>query len=275
MIFDRADASALAALLRAAARAEIMPRFRRLEAGAVRQKSGPLDLVTDADTAAERAIAEGIAARWPGALVIGEEGAAADPSLLARLPAAELAFVVDPVDGTFNFATGVPLFAVMAAAVVRGRVAMAAIFDPMGDDTALAIAGAGAWVETPSGARTQLCVAAPAEPPSMAGVVSWQFMPEPLRTRAVSRLPRLAATWNYRCAGHEYRLAASGGCHVLVYHRLLPWDHAPGWLLHREAGGFSAAFDGAEYSVARTAGGLLCAPGRAAWAATHAALLAP
>lgn len=275
MIFDRADASALAALLRAAARAEIMPRFRRLEAGAVRQKSGPLDLVTDADTAAERAIAEGIAARWPGALVIGEEGAAADPSLLARLPAAELAFVVDPVDGTFNFATGVPLFAVMAAAVVRGRVAMAAIFDPMGDDTALAIAGAGAWVETPSGARTQLRVAAPAEPPSMAGVVSWQFMPEPLRTRVISRLPRLAATWNYRCAGHEYRLAASGGCHVLVYHRLLPWDHAPGWLLHREAGGFSAAFDGAEYSVARTAGGLLCAPDRAAWAATHAALLAP
>ncbi|HVB66292.1 MAG TPA: inositol monophosphatase family protein, partial [Acetobacteraceae bacterium] len=131
MSFDRAEASALAALLRATARAEILPRFRRLAPGAVRQKSGPLDLVTDADEASERIIAAGIAARWPGALIVGEEATAADPTLLARLAEAELAFVVDPLDGTFNFAAGVPLFAVMAAAILRGRVVMAAIYDPM------------------------------------------------------------------------------------------------------------------------------------------------
>lgn len=273
MRFTREDATALAAMLRVAARTEILPRFGRLDAGAVRQKAGPLDLVTDADIAAERMIAAGIAARWPGALVVGEEAAAADPSLLGRLFGAELAFVIDPVDGTFNFASGVPLFAVMAAALVRGRVAMAAILDPMGDDTALAIEAAGAWLETPAGARTPLRVAAGADPAAMTGVVSWQFMPDPLRARVLSGLPRLAATWNYRCAGHEYRLAASGGCHLLAYHRLLPWDHAPGWLLHREAGGFSAAFDGSVFAPERTTGGLLCAPDRTAWDAARAVLL--
>ena len=275
MSFDRGDATALAALMRDAARAEVLPRFRRLGAGAIRPKSGPLDLVTDADEAAERFITSGIAARWPGALVVGEEAAAAEPALLARLGAAELAFVVDPVDGTFNFAKGVPLFAVMAAAIRRGRVELAAIFDPMGDDTALALAGGGAWIETPAGARTALRVAAAAPPAEMTGAISWQFLPEPLRGRLLGNLPQLAATWNYRCAGHEYRLAASGGCHVLLYHRLLPWDHAPGWLLHREAGGHAAGFDGAEYSPDRITGGLICAPDRIAWAAVRAALLEP
>ena len=161
----------------------------------------------------------------------------------------------------------------MAAAIRRGRVEMAAIFDPMGDDTMLALAGQGAWVETPDGARAPLRVAAPDLPARMSGAVSWQFLPESLRSRLLGNLPKLAASWNYRCAGHEYRLAASGGCHVLMYHRLLPWDHAPGWLLHREAGGYSAQFDGGEYAPERITGGLICAPDRAAWDAVRATLL--
>jgi fructose-1,6-bisphosphatase/inositol monophosphatase family enzyme len=78
-------------------------------------------------------------------------------------------------------------------------------------------------------------------------------------------LPRLgSATW-LRCAAHEYRMAASGACHVLFFNRLMPWDHAPGWLLHQEAGGYSAHFDGSVYSPAHTTGGLICTPDRASW----------
>ena len=58
------------------------------------------------------------------------------PSLLGRLAGAPLAFVVDPVDGTANFAAGLPLFGVMAAAIVRGEIVAAVIHDPVGDDTA-------------------------------------------------------------------------------------------------------------------------------------------
>ena len=123
----------VAALLRAAARTEILPRFRQLGAGAVRAKSGPLDLVTDADEAAERRIAAGLAALFPGCAVVGEEAATADPALLRRLDGAELAFVVDPVDGTANFAAGVPVFGCMAAALVRGEIVAAWIHDPIGD----------------------------------------------------------------------------------------------------------------------------------------------
>lgn len=273
MKLTAADASDLAAILRGAAQREILPHFRRLAAGAVRAKTGPLDLVTDADEAAERYLTEELALRFPRALIVGEESAAADPSWAERLNAAELAVVVDPIDGTFNFAHGVPLFGVMAAVLSRGEVALSAIHDPMGDDTALALRGEGAWIEDASGARTTLHVANAAEPKAMSGIASWQFLPEPLKSRMLARLPRIAATWSYRCAAHEYRLAASGGCHFLLYHRLLPWDHAPGWLLHREAGGYAAHFNGEAYLPRQITGGLLCTPDRASWDALHQTLL--
>ncbi len=273
MSFGARDASDFAALLRDAARAEIMPRFRRLRAQDVRTKASPLDLVTDADEAAERRLTAALAERFPGALVVGEEAVASDPSLLDRLATAERAVVLDPLDGTFNFAKGVPLFAVMAAVLVRGEVALAAIHDPLGDDTALAVRGEGAWVERADGAHIDLRVCSPAPLAGMSGIASWQFLPEPLKTRVLGRLSRVAATWSYRCAAHEYRLAVSGGCHFLLYHRLLPWDHAPGWLLHREAGGYAAHFDATPYLPRMISGGLICAPDQASWEALRAALL--
>lgn len=270
---DAARAAGVAELLRQAARAEILPRFRRLTSEAVRTKSGALDFVTDADEAAERVIAAGLERQFPGCLVVGEEGAAADPALLGRLAGAELAFVVDPVDGTANFVAGVPVFGCMAAALVRGEVVAAWIHDPVGgDDTAMALRGEGAWVEDAAGRRVDLRAAAPAPVGHMVGAVSWGFMPEPLKSRVTASLPRLAAVVGYRCAAQEYRLAASGHVHLLVYNRLLPWDHAPGWLLHREAGGFAAQFDGRPYSPLVHAGGLICAPDRAGWEAARAAL---
>ena len=106
----------------------------------------------------------------------------------------------------------------------------------------------------------------------MTGNVSWRHMPEPLRTTVVRNLPRLGHCWDYRCAAHEYRLTAGGYGHFQVYNRLLPWDHAPGWLLHQEAGGFSARFDGSPYDVREPSGGLICAPDRASWTALRDAL---
>jgi fructose-1,6-bisphosphatase/inositol monophosphatase family enzyme len=96
----------------------------------------------------------------------------------------------------------------------------------------------------------------------MIGAVSWGYMPPEQKALLLPRLARLAATVNFRCAAHEYRLAATGGAHLLVYNRLMPWDHAAGALIHAEAGGASAQFDGQPYSPLRHAGGLVCAPDR-------------
>lgn len=261
-----AQASDVAAMLRDAARAEILPRFRRLAAGDIRAKSGPLDLVTEADEAAERQITAELSARFPEAMILGEEAAAADPSLLVKMAEAELCFIIDPVDGTANFAAGVPLFGVMVAAVRNGETIAGWIHDPMGDDTVIGLRGEGAWVQAPDGARHDCRVAPPVPVASMVGAISWGYMPPERKARVLPRLARLAGTLNFRCAAHEYRLAATGGAHLLVYNRLMPWDHAAGVLIHSEAGGFSAQFDGQPYSPRRHTGGLLCASDRASHA---------
>ena len=272
MSFSDRDLQDVAALLCEAGRREIMPRFRRLGADAVRYKSGPLDLVTDADEAAEAMIAAGLRRRFSGCLVVGEEATAGDPGLLAGIADADLSFVVDPLDGTSNYAAGLPLFGTMAAAIIRGEVVAGAIHDPVGDDTALALRGEGAWMQTREGERRPLAVAAPVPVARMTGAASYRYLREPLRSAVCRNLPRVAASWDYRCGAHEYRLIAAGHCHFLLFNRLMPWDHAPGWLLHREAGGFSAQFDETPYRPTVTSGGLLCAPDAESWQALRAAL---
>jgi fructose-1,6-bisphosphatase/inositol monophosphatase family enzyme len=268
-----AQAREVAQLLRAAAGAEILPRFRRLAAGDIRTKSGPLDLVTEADEAAERHIEAGLRRIFPKAVIVGEEAAAADPGKLARMAEAQLCIVVDPVDGTANFAAGVPLFGVMAAAVFQGETIAAWIHDPMGDDTLMALRGEGAWVEGQDGHLHDCRVAPPAPLARMIGAISWGFMPRDRKAAVLPKLAGFASVMNFRCAAHEYRLVNTGGAHVLVYNRLLPWDHAAGVLIHAEAGGYSAQFDGAPYSPLRHTGGLICAPDRAGWQEVQAWLL--
>lgn len=260
-------------LVRAMARTEIMPRFRKLAPGDIQTKSGPLDLVTVADEAAEVRLTEGFAQMFPGCAVVGEEAATRDPVLMDVLKAAPLTVVIDPIDGTSNFAAGLPLFGVIVAVVARGRTVAAVIHDPVGDDTAVAVAGQGAWLQTPGGARHRLRVAAPAAIGAMSGTVSWRYLPEPLRTRVCGRLPRMAAVFDHRCAAHQYRMMAAGHCHFAVWNRLLPWDHAAGALLHQEAGGYLARFDGSAYAPSVFDGGLICAPDRAGWDALRATLL--
>jgi Archaeal fructose-1,6-bisphosphatase and related enzymes of inositol monophosphatase family len=131
----------LAEVLRQAAQDEIMPRFRRLDEGAIRTKSSATDLVTEADEAAERAITAAIRAHNPQHLVIGEEAVAANPALLDSSVEEGITIFIDPVDGTYNFASGLPLFAVMAGVVQDGQTVAGVIYDPLGDDWVLAEKG--------------------------------------------------------------------------------------------------------------------------------------
>jgi fructose-1,6-bisphosphatase/inositol monophosphatase family enzyme len=271
--FSHHDVTRVAEILADAARTEIMPGFKALADGDIRHKSSIFDPVTEADEAAERVISAALRASYPGALIIGEEATAADPSLPDKLAEAPLAFTVDPIDGTRNFVAGLPLFGVMAAAVVHGQVVAGVIHDPVCQDTTWALQGEGAWLARDGRPPKRLRVAAPAALERMEAIVGTHYLPEPLRSTVLRNLPRLgSATW-LRCAAHEYRMASSGACHVLFFNRLMPWDHAPGWLLHQEAGGYSAHFDGSAYAPAHTTGGLICTPDRGSWEAVRDGLI--
>lgn len=259
------DVTKLADLLRLAARAEILPRFRRLGTGDVRSKSEPSDLVTEADEAAERLIRRELETIAPGALFVGEESVAADPALLGRLADAEFAIVVDPVDGTFNFASGIPAFGVMASVVWKGETVAGIIYDPMGDDWVMAEKGSGAFLKRPNGEVVRLSVAHSRPLDAMVGMASPGYFFGEARERILGNLAKVRFFANYRCSAHEYRTFAGGHVQFVLYNKLMPWDHLAGTLIATEAGGYAARFDGSAYLPHHVDGGLLLATDRESW----------
>jgi fructose-1,6-bisphosphatase/inositol monophosphatase family enzyme len=264
------DADRVTRLIQEAAAAEIMPRFRQLAAGDVREKA-PGDLVTVADEAVEARLAPALEALLPGSVVVGEEAAAADPNLLNRLFDDQPVWIIDPVDGTSNFAEGRPAFAVMVA-LARGRDVLAAwIHDPVRSRTAVAAAGEGAWL----GDRRLAVASAPSAPGDMAGVLlSGFFGSREVGRKVDARRHRVRAIRSARCAGIEYLRLATGEMHFSLFTKLMPWDHAPGVLLHREAGGHASYLEGGAYEPAAIKrSGLLLAPDPESWRHLHALLL--
>lgn len=255
----------LTAILREAARAEIMPRFRRLDDGAVRTKSHAHDLVTEADEAAERAITAAIKAASPHMVVIGEEAVAANPRLLDTHFENETVIYVDPVDGTWNFAAGLPLFAVMAAVVQRGEVVSGVIYDPVGDDWMMTERGCGCFQVFPDGRMVRQAFAPPTALERMMGTASVSYVEMDKRPAVFANLAKLNIVAAYRCAGHEYRLGAGGSLDFMMYNKLTPWDHAAGSLMMSEGGAHVAHFDGTSYKPSRLEGGLLVAADKQCW----------
>jgi len=269
MIFTPSRISRICEMLRRVGETELLPRFRAQVPNRVFEKTSAFDVFSEADQAAEQEITAELAGIFPGALLVGEETSGDDPDAIARLGQAEIAFLVDPIDGTKNFTSGLPLFGTMIAGLSRGEIVFAAIHDPVCSETALAVRGTGAWMLRPDGTETALRVAPPCAPERMTIVAGTNFLPPHLRPVVLENLPKFAMNFWLRCAAHEYRLAAGGHCELLVYNKLMPWDHAAGWLLHREAGGHGAHFDGTDYLPVHTTGGLICAPDRDSWLAAR------
>lgn len=202
-----AEARALTDLVRRVARAEIMPRFRAIGGADIGTKSAEDDLVTIADTASEAALAAGIAGILPDAMVVGEEAVSADPRVLDGLDGADLAVIVDPIDGTWNYANGLAVFGVILAVVERGETTFGLLYDPVGDDWISARRGEGAWYAGPSRAPLRLDVGRPgADPAALLGYVQVHLFPKAEQPGVAATLPRFRRTLSLRCSCHEYRM---------------------------------------------------------------------
>ncbi len=256
------DPDAVRETVIAAAAAAVMPRFKALAAGDIRTKSGPHDLVTEADLHCQAILAEELGALLPAAAIVGEEGGGSASEACAAIAAAEWCWVIDPLDGTHNFAHGRTGFAVMAALVHRGETVGGWIYEPLSGETQMAVRGEGAWS---AGTRLAVAASAPLEEMTAALYVGARRTPA-LHARLKQLRGALGPESFHRSAGSEYLGLAAGRIHYAIFTLLLPWDHAPGTLIFAEAGGHLAYWDGAPYrpSAARTVP-LLLAPSEASW----------
>lgn len=255
-------------ILREAAETVVLPRFRALGERDVAEKA-PGEVVTVADREAEELISR----RLRGLRdlpVVGEEATAADPKLTDALREAPAAWLVDPLDGTSNFVAGHTDFAVMAALVRSGETVASWIVQPVSGRAYVAEQGAGAWRDGEQVRREP----APADPARMHGAALTRFLAPEARAHVQAAAPRFGALGpGVSCAGVDYPRLVDGEEDFVLFHRTLPWDHAPGTLLLREAGGTARRPDGTPYRPADDGVGLLNAADPACWETVRALLL--
>jgi len=246
------------ALLRATARTAVLPYYRHLASADVRTKPDG-DLVTVADEHAERLLTAGLKEILPGSRVVGEEAVAADPLVLDALRGTGAVWLVDPVDGTANFAAGQGPFMMLVALQRHGITEHAYLLDPVADRLLWATRGGGAFED-----GRRLWTADAHRPAIPRGAVSVRSLPARVVARARAAgvgdlLPGL------RCAGREYPDIVDGTQDFTVFWWTRPWDHASGTLLVTEAGGMARRLDGTPYDPADSRQGLLAASSEAVW----------
>ena len=232
---------AMHALLADVSQKAILPHYQRLADHQIISKAAD-DVVTIADHAAEEMLSEGLARIIPGMAIVGEEEAFADASVLERLSGD--CWIVDPLDGTNNFAAGKPPFGILIAMASGGEAHTGWIYDPLSDRLCIAHRGKGAFINDEKvTARTT-----GQEPPVAA--ISMVFM-EPTQREAVKQhiAPHYTMVDIPRCAAEQYPRLALGINDVSIFERTLAWDHAAGALWLNEAGGKAARLDGSPYRV--------------------------
>ncbi len=251
----------VAALIREAAETEVLPRFRELKPDEIATKTSPNDLVTAADLACEAFLSARFRELTPGAMVVGEEAAAKDTRLLDALHGDDPVWIIDPVDGTWNFAHGDDRFVIIVALVHRGEILAGWIYRPITQVMVTASLGDGVFC-----AGQRLSVAPCAEISAMNAVlyVGPRRTPE-LHARVKELRPRLGKLVFQRSAGAEYLELLFGRVHYAIFTKQLPWDHAAGCLMVREAGGFLANLDDTPYHPSGSEKSLLMAPDEDCW----------
>ncbi|MDE2437124.1 MAG: inositol monophosphatase [Sphingomonadales bacterium] len=234
--------TAVHAVIRDAAERAILPRYQTLTAGEIEDKGGN-ELVTIADREAEVILAKGLARILPEATIVGEEAASADPSLLDRLGDA-LCWIIDPVDGTNNFAAGKGPFGVLIALSQGGETIAGWIYDPLSGRFCHARKGGGAFI-----GEERLIARTSGETPPIAAM-SVVFMDQAKREAMRQHIaPHYRVVDIPRCAAEQYPRIALGINDLSIFERTLAWDHAAGVLFVNEAGGKVARPDGRPYRV--------------------------
>lgn len=241
----------VADLLKEVAETELLSRFRRLGPAEVTRKWNPVDpddLVTTADRAAEAELSRRLVSLLPGSVVVGEEAAAAEPRLLEALRGSEPIWLVDPLDGTKNFARGSGPFATMVALVQRGELLLSSIYFPV--ERQLWRAERGGGVERPhaaasaSGSECSGLSSKRRRPRGSIHHATWPGSKSPQdRTELFELRPP------FSCTAFQYAELGQGIADFALYYRLAPWDHAPGALILRETGGVVRHLEGREYRV--------------------------
>ena len=214
----------------AKAAADILVSFR---GKALVSEKATQDLVTEADVQAEKTICEIIAAEFPDHQILGEEGGAGGGDNADSL------WIIDPLDGTNNYAHGIPQYCVSIAYYQHGEARVGVILDPNRDELFHAVQGEGSYL---NGDRIRTSTASSLQHSIVA--TGFHYDRGELITKTLGAIEKLFMT-NVRgvrrlgSAALDLAWVACGRLEGYFEYKLSPWDYAAGVLIVTEAGGES------------------------------------
>jgi myo-inositol-1(or 4)-monophosphatase len=227
------DRQQLQHIVRDVARTTLLPLFNNVN----REYKKDGSIITVADKAMQQALTERLALLCPDVLLLGEEMSADRQQAL--LDSGQPLWCLDPVDGTSNFAAGLPFFSVSLALIEAGQVITGVVLDPIRDECFSAVRGEGAWlndaplVTEETGLSLKRSIA----------FVDFKRLPSALSTQLVSHRP-YGSQRNLGSIALELCWLAAGRGHVYLHGQQHIWDYAAGDLILAEAGGYAATLDG-------------------------------
>lgn len=213
---------------------ELQPRFIGCDSSAKADGS----LLTEADLVMQRRLEQLLHEAAPEYAFLGEEMPAAEQAARLRDPGAGV-WVLDPLDGTSNFAGDIPLFCVSLALLRNGRVEFGLVYDPLRREAFHGRRGAGAWLNEqrlppPTGKRTLSRSIA---------MVDFKRLPPELATR-LATAPPYGSQRNFGSVALELCWLAAGRGQLYLHGGQKLWDHAAALLILDEAGGQSITLEG-------------------------------
>jgi myo-inositol-1(or 4)-monophosphatase len=229
------DLKQLRRVVRDAAQEVVLPKFAVVQ----RHVKHDGSLVTEVDLAMQRRMQRDLAREWPHYAFLGEEMRQADMDALMRAPGAGGMWVLDPVDGTSNFAAGVPYFAVSLALLIDGRPELGVVYDPVRDECFAAQRGRGAWLNgisigaAPTGLPLNRCIAG----------IDFKRLGPALAARLGAQ-PPYGSQRNFGASSLDWCWLADGRFHLYLHGGQKLWDYVAGHLILMEAAGHALTFDG-------------------------------
>ena len=216
-----------------AARAELLPRF----AAVTRRHKADGSVLTEADLAMQARVAGQLRQHWPHTLFLGEE--MTRPEQQALITAGKPVWCLDPLDGTSNFATGIPYFCVSLALLHAGAVRLGLVYDPLRNECFTADAEQGALLN-----GTALTVAATGLSLGQStALVDFKRLDTALATRLLTDTP-YASQRSFGSVALDWCWLAAGRGHVYLHGRSNVWDYAAGQFIFTAAGGHATTLQG-------------------------------
>ncbi len=226
-MLQKSDLEKLEEVLRDAAEAELRPRFLEVEAHLKSDGS----VITQADLGMQARVLRELRSRWPAFTLLGEEMDASEQEALLQGRTQGL-WILDPLDGTSNFASGIPYFGVSLALIDADGVRLGLVLDPVRDECFSALRGQGAWL---NGKPLRLHSRDSSLPESMA-MVDFKRLPAGLAQQLASEAPYRSQR-SFGSVALDWCWLAAGRVQVYLHGGARLWDYAAGSLVFAEAGG--------------------------------------